>query len=377
MRLTFVAVSIALLAAACDRGASAPAPAPSSEGTAAAAPVDPRTSPLFAALPERVEVDADKADLGRLLYHDPRLSGDGTLSCASCHNIAEGGDDGQRVSTGINGQLGGINSPTTLNAEYQIAQFWDGRAADLQAQAAGPVANPIEMGAQWADVVAFVASDATYAPVFASEYPDGVTQANITHAIAEFERTLITPAPWDRYLRGDDAALSAEQRHGLDVFMSTGCTTCHNGTNLGGGSFQKMGVIEDYFEDRGNLTAADDGRYAVTQNEADRHFFKVPTLRNVTRTAPYFHDGSTSDLSEAVTTMARYQLGRTLSAEDTAAIVAFLGALDGEIPAVVVPTFPPRPVAVDGSGATTGSGAAPAAGSGAAPAAGSGAATAQ
>jgi cytochrome c peroxidase len=374
VRPFLVLLAASALVSACNRE-----PAPAEGSAAAPEPLDPRTSPLFAALPETVEVDAEKVELGRLLYHDPRLSSDGTISCASCHSIADGGDDGRPVSPGVGGQLGGVNSPTTLNAAHQFVQFWDGRAATLEEQAAGPVANPIEMGHAWDAVVAFVAGEPAYAATFATEYPDGVTQANITHAIAEFERTLITPAPWDRYLRGDDSAMTAEQLAGFQVFQSVGCTSCHSGMLLGGASYQKFGVVENYFEDRGNPTDADNGRFNVTGIESDRHKFKVPTLRNVTLTAPYFHDGSHADLTQAVITMARYQLGRTLSAEDAAAIVTFLGALEGDIPEIEVPTFPARaeaPAAGSGAAPAAGSGAAPAAGSGAAPAAGSGAAPA-
>jgi cytochrome c peroxidase len=275
--------SVLVLAAACQRGGDTAG----GEGTGApTAPPDPRTSGLFAALTLPTNLDAEKVAIGARLYHDTNLSGDGTQSCSSCHNIAEGGDDGLPTSPGINGIPGPINSPTSLNSHLNFVQFWDGRAATLEEQAAGPVANPGEMGAVWDDVVAYVAAEPWYAEKFAAEYPDGVNQTNITHAIAEFERSLVTPARFDAWLQGDDTAMTAAELEGLALFQSTGCTSCHSGAGLGGSSYQRMGLIENYFEDRGNLTEVDNGRFNVTQNEEDRHKFKVPILRNITLTAP-------------------------------------------------------------------------------------------
>lgn len=283
-------------------------------------------------LPTAVTVDSRKAILGRRLFHDPRLSRDGTISCASCHAIDRGGVDGRRTSLGINNQVGPINAPTVFNARFNIAQFWDGRAADLAEQAAGPVVNPKEMGNTWPAVVATLSRDPEYVASFREIYPDGITPANVRDAIATYEQILVTPSRFDRYLRGDTSALTAEEREGAALFVSIGCVSCHNGINVGGGMFQRMGVRHDYFADRGNLTEADNGRYNVTHQESDRHVFKVPTLRNVELTAPYFHDGSATTLEAAVRAMAYYQLDRRLTDTEVARIVAFLRTLTGEIP---------------------------------------------
>jgi cytochrome c peroxidase len=322
-----VALTLPLTTTACRRDpgtAAVPTPPP---------PPPPREEARVAPLPDPTGLDPAKVELGRRLYHDPRLSGDGTLSCASCHDLARGGADAAVSSTGIRGQIGPINSPTTLNSSLHFAQFWDGRAATLEEQAAGPVANPLEMGAEWPTVVATLQQDDWYAPRFAAAYPAGLTQETVTHAIAEYERTLITPGRWDAYLRGDDSALTEQELRGFTAFQQSGCLSCHYGPALGGQSYEKFGVTGDYFADRGTpLTDADLGRFNVTGNESDRHKFKVPTLRNVAQTAPYFHDGSTTSLAEAVRIMARYQLGRELSDATTADIVAFLQALDGPVP---------------------------------------------
>ncbi|MEM9072664.1 MAG: cytochrome-c peroxidase [Myxococcota bacterium] len=300
---------------------------------AAANETEPAPEPIEAI--EVVDINMEKVVLGRRLYHDPILSGDGTVSCATCHSLDHGGAEPRRTSTGINGQVGPINSPTVLNAHYNFRQFWDGRAADLQEQAGGPVENPIEMGATFDAATERVAADDWYAARFASVYgaDSTITKENITDAIAEYERSLITPSPVDRYLRGAEDALTEQQRRGYAAFKEIGCATCHLGMNVGGTMYQKMGVIENYFELRGGeLTEADMGRFNVTQEESDRHFFKVPTLRNIAQTAPYFHDGSEDDLSDAVRTMARVQLGRRLEDAQIADIVAFLEALTGELP---------------------------------------------
>ena len=252
-------------------------------------------------LPLQVSVDEKKARLGEKLYHDKRLSGDNTVSCASCHDLAKGGTDQLPVSVGIRGQKGPINSPTVFNAGFQIRQFWDGRAADLQEQAAGPVENPLEMGEKWDNVVAKLRSDPDFVATFTALYPEGVSKTTITHAIAEFERGLITPGSrFDRYLRGDQAALSAEEKRGHQLFVDRGCTVCHVGKLLGGASFELMGEQRDYFAERGNITEADNGRFNFTKKERDRHRFKVPTLRNVALTFPYFHDAFQKTLDAAM-----------------------------------------------------------------------------
>jgi cytochrome c peroxidase len=289
-----------------------------------ASPVLPLTPPQ--------NLNADKVTLGRKLYHDNRLSGDNTLSCASCHDLKKGGTDQAQYSTGIKGQKGGINAPTTLNASHAVLQFWDGRAADLQAQAAGPVANPVEMGASWDDVPGKLKADPDYVAAFAKLYPEGITKNSITDAIATFEKSLITlNSRFDQFLRGKTDALSADEQEGYRLFMADGCYKCHVGQALGGESFEKFSLYGDYYADRGNPTPADDGRFAVTKNPADRHKFKVPSLRNITLTFPYLHDGSTSDLTKVVKLMARHQLNSNIPDGDIALIVKFLGSLNGDL----------------------------------------------
>lgn len=333
---TYARSALALLisaASACSGGkddAAAPSNAAAPATPAATAPSEPKQEPLVALEP--LEVNMEKVTLGRRLFHDTRLSGDGTLSCASCHSLDHGGAEPKRTSTGIRGQVGPINAPTVLNAALNFRQFWDGRAADLREQAAGPVANPIEMGADWEKVVASLGEDEAYEKSFAALYPDGITQANVTDAIAEYERFLITPSPFDRYLRGEADAISASAREGYETFKAAGCTACHTGANVGGTMYQKMGLTADYFGDRGDVTDADLGRFNVTHTESDRHLFKVPTLRNVALTAPYFHDGSRETLADAVRVMAKYEVGRELSDEQVRDIVAFLETLTGELP---------------------------------------------
>lgn len=281
-------------------------------------------------LPARVEVDPRKASLGRRLYHDKRFSGDMNLSCATCHDLAKGGTDQEKVSTGMKGQKGGINAPTTFNSGFQFVQFWDGRAATLEEQAAGPPENPVEMGGKFEDILARLDADETFKAEFTEVYPEGFTKATVTHAIAEFERTLVTPgARFDLYLLGSAEALTPVEARGWSRFEELGCPTCHVGRLLGGRSFETMGRKADYFKDRCEATPADLGRFNVTKDEADRHRFKVPTLRNIALTWPYFHDGSASDLAQAVKVMGEYQVGVRLTDADTDAIVAFLKTLTG------------------------------------------------
>ena len=277
-----------------------------------------------------------KVALGRKLFFDTRLSGDGTLSCASCHSFDHGGAEPRTTSLGIAGAVGPINSPTVLNAALNFAQFWDGRASDLREQARGPVTNPIEMGSSFDRVIAALTANDSYAADFRALYADGITEWNIVDAIAEYESALITPARFDDFLRGDETALSADERAGYDLFTTVGCSSCHRGPNLGGMTYQRLGVVREYFgPDLGRpLTAADNGRFNVTGKESDRHRFKVPTLRNVALTAPYLHDGSRTTLAEAVVVMGRFQHGRELNAEQVRLLVAFLGALTGELPEI-------------------------------------------
>lgn len=283
-------------------------------------------------------IDAELADIGGRLFHDPGLSGDGTISCASCHSIPDGGDDGLRASVGIEGQVGGINAPTVLNAAYHVAQFWDGRAQTLEDQAKGPLVHPLEMGGNWDDILAYVASDPEYARVLGERYEAGVTQESIAAAIAEFERTLVTlDSPFDHWLRGEDDAISTQALRGYERFKEFGCASCHQGRNVGGNMYQRFGLFGDYLADQGRpLTEADNGRFNVTGEENDRHVFRVPSLRNVALTAPYFHDGSARTLHDAVSTMGRYQLGRRVEDEDVDDIVAFLETLTGTLPNVEI-----------------------------------------
>ncbi len=288
---------------------------------------------LIRPVPDTIVHDPAKAALGEKLYNDKRLSGDGTVSCASCHDLALGGTDQQVTSDGIRGQIGGINSPTTFNSALNFVQFWDGRAPTLEAQAGGPPMNPIEMGsAGWHEIIEKLNKDKAFRKEFEAVYPEGFTDRTITNAIAEFERTLVTPnSKFDKYLKGDQAALAADEKHGYDVFVAKGCATCHVGELLGGRSYEVMGRHGDYFAARGGkVTDADDGRFNQTKDEKDRHAFKVPTLRNVARTFPYFHDGSKKTLREAVDAMAVYQVAEPLAEKDAQDLVKFLETLTGE-----------------------------------------------
>jgi len=282
-------------------------------------------------LPATLNVNAARAEIGRQMFHDVRLSANSRVSCASCHNISAGGADNRPHSVGFGGQQTGVNAPTVFNAALNFVQFWNGRAATLEDQIDGVVQNPVEMGSKWNDVVAMVDRDKLYRPAFAAAYPDGVTKANIQNAIASYERNLITPnSRFDRYLLGDANAISAEEKKGYAKFKQYGCIACHQGVNVGGNMFQKFGVMADYFAQRGKPTKADLGRFLVTGEEDDRHVFKVPSLRNVALTAPYFHDASAPTLEAAVDIMFRYQLGRVASAQDKSEIIAFLKTLTGK-----------------------------------------------
>ena len=283
------------------------------------------SSELITPIPTHMHVNAAKVQLGKQLFFDTRLSKDDTISCATCHDLQNGGDDGLKVSFGIRGQTGTRNAPTVYNAVFNFRQFWDGRAKTLQDQAVGPIENPVEMGYNFPDLVKKL--DTTkYKKEFAKIYKDGITKKTITDAIAEFEKTLITPnAPFDLYLKGDTNAISQEAKEGYELFETKGCISCHQGVNIGGDLYNKFGVFKD-------ANSSDLGRYEVTKRERDKGYFKVPTLRNIAQTAPYFHDGRTSDLGEAVRLMADYQLGRKLSDEEVAKIVAFLKTLSGKLP---------------------------------------------
>lgn len=277
-------------------------------------------------------LNSKKVELGNLLFHDKRLSGDNTISCATCHGLNKGGAEHLDTSTGIRGQKGPINSPTVYNSGYNFVQFWDGRAKDLFEQADGPVNNPIEMGSNWKQVIEKLSKDKNFVTQFKEVYSDGLSDKNIRDAIAEFEKSLVTiNSPFDKYLSGDKSAISKEAAQGYELFKSKGCTSCHNGPSVGGNSYQKMGLVKDYFKARGGeITEADLGRYNVTKKDEDKYFFKVPSLRVAALTAPYFHDAHAKTLEEAIVIMGRHQLGVELKKDEVAAIKAFLQSLVGE-----------------------------------------------
>lgn len=282
-------------------------------------------------VPASPSADPRKVALGKKLFHEKRLSHDDTIACASCHDLAKGGTDNLAHSVGINQAIGGINAPTVYNSGLNFKQFWNGRAASLEEQVNGPTHHPKEMGSNWKEILGKLRQDADYQRDFGALYPDGVQEGNVRDAIATFERSLNTPdSPFDRFLKGDTSALSQDAQAGYRWFKSYGCASCHQGRNIGGNMYQHMGVMKDYFSARGHLTDADLGRYSVTQREEDRYLFRVPSLRNIAKTAPYFHDGSASTLADAVQVMATYQLGRTIPAKPAKQIVAFLESLTGE-----------------------------------------------
>ena len=281
-------------------------------------------------IPVRIEVDAAKAALGRALFHDRRLSRDDSISCASCHDLSAGGDDGRKVSVGVEGRSGSINAPTVFNTGFNFKQFWDGRADTLEEQVDDSVQSPHGMGSLWPDLIAKLYADPTYPEQFEALYRDGIARNSIRNALAEFVRSLITPnSRFDQWLKGDEAALTEPEKHGYALFKRYGCVSCHQGANVGGNMFQVFGVQNEYFKKRGKITKADFGRYNVTRHPADRHAFKVPSLRMAMHTAPYLHDGSAPTLRAAVDAMFEFQLGWRAPNADTEAIVAFIKTLAG------------------------------------------------
>lgn len=282
-------------------------------------------------LPTSMPLAQAKVALGKQLFHDTRLSGDETMSCASCHSLKKGGTDQAVSSTGIRGQIGPINAPTVFNALYNHRQFWDGRAANLEEQAGGPVTNPLEMGADWGQVLTKLQQDSELMATFGEIYQDGLTKSNVLNAIATFEESLITPnSKFDKYLRGDKGALSEQERRGYELFKSN-CIACHAGPNLGGLSFERLGLKEDYFATRARKPSeADMGLFNFTKNADDKHKFKVPTLRNIAQTYPYFHDGSAKTLEEAIAIMSTHQIGKKFAHDEIAEIASFLRTLTGE-----------------------------------------------
>jgi cytochrome c peroxidase len=296
-----------------------------------------RSEPIQSIKPAVVANQA-MVELGKQLFFDPRLSKSGFISCNSCHNLSMGGSDNLKSSIGDNWQKGPINSPTVLNSGMSVAQFWDGRANTLKEQAAGPIANPGEMAFTHELAVKVIASIPLYAREFESVFgTPGVDIDRVTTAVAAFEETLVTPnSRFDKWLAGDDKALSAQELEGYRLFKDSNCVICHNGPAAGGTSFQKMGVVEPYVTDNPKL-----GRADVTHKDADRFMFKVPTLRNVELTYPYFHDGAADTLTQAVALMGRVQLGRRFSDAENARVVAFLKTLTGDQPAFALPILPP------------------------------------
>ncbi len=278
------------------------------------------------------DLDPRLVALGDRLFHDKRLSQDNSLSCASCHLLSSGGTDRQPRSMGVGGTMGEIKAPTVYNSRYNFVQFWDGRAETLEEQAAGPVHNPIEMNSSWSEVISKLRKDPDLVERFDAIFEDGLTGANIATSIATFERSMITVnSRFDRWLQGEEGVLSEVELKGYRLFKSYGCISCHQGVNVGGNMYGYMGAMGDYFKDRGSeITRADMGRYNVTHQEQDRHYFKVPSLRLAAINPPYFHDGTVTDLDEAVRIMGRYQLGREIPDGEIQNIVAFLRTLVGE-----------------------------------------------
>jgi cytochrome c peroxidase len=284
------------------------------------------------------EVTEAKVKLGKVLYFDKRLSKEGNISCNSCHNLSTGGVDNLPFSPGDDGTLGGRNSPTVFNAAFHAMQFWDGRAKDVEEQAGMPILNPVEMMIpNEAFLIDRLKGIDVYKSLFAAAYPgesQPISYTNLRKAIGAFERTLVTPSRFDDYLNGNSQALSIEEKEGMQAFMDAGCITCHSGAQLGGNMFQKFGVHADYWTATGSAKV-DEGRAEVTKAEVDKYMFKVPSLRNVEKTWPYFHDGSVKELEKAVAIMAEINLNKKLSDQEVGSIVTFLKALNGELPAGV------------------------------------------
>ena len=350
----------AALAAGCDdsairaaeeraKAAQKPAPAATATATATAEAkpvIDKADKDFFKVLPAQFDSEAnpiteEKVKLGRMLYYETRLSLGQDVSCNSCHELDRFGVDGEPTSPGHKKQRGGRNSPTVLNAAGHFAQFWDGRASTVEEQAKGPILNPVEMAMpDAASVVRVIKSIPGYAPLFKAAFPkaaDPITYDNIAAAIGAFERKITTPSRWDKYLAGDEKALTDKELAGFAKFAKLGCPTCHNGVNVGGALFQKLGLVNPWPDQ------ADLGRFEVTKLDGDKMFFRVPTLRNVAKTGPWFHKGQLTSLEEVVRKMAFHQLGQTLTDDDVSNLVAFLNALTGEVDKKYVekPELPP------------------------------------
>jgi cytochrome c peroxidase len=349
---------LAALTNACSRGqteqssaASSAAPVQARASDLGSVEINPRLLRRFQPLPAAMESDqepitAPKVTLGRQLFYDARLSKAKDLSCNSCHDLARYGADNRPRSIGFRGQIGKRNSPTVYNAAGHFVQFWDGRSANAEEQVKVPILNPIEMAmASPGDVVATLAAVPGYAKAFHEAFPDDahpVNYDNVGRAIAAFERKLVTPGRWDQFLRGDKEALTRAEKEGLKTFLNVGCMVCHTGPYLGGSMFERAGVVEPW------PNQDDQGRAEVTKSAADRMMFKVPSLRNIEKTAPYFHDGSVGTLDDAVRVMGKRQLGLDLTLEEVTSIVTWLKSLTGEIPKdyIAMPQLPDAPTAV-------------------------------
>lgn len=294
-----------------------------------------RSKQLFKPLPAQFDskenpITKEKVELGRQLYFETRMSKNQDRSCNTCHLLSKYGVDGTATSEGHKKQRGARNSPSVFNAGAHLAQFWDGRAATLEEQAKGPVLNPVEMAmADGSSVEKVIKSIPGYAPMFKKAFPgeaDPITYDNLARAIGAFERTLVTPSRFDTFLGGDEKALTEAEKKGLELYLATGCTACHMGAALGGEMYQKLGLVKPV------PGLKDLGRSVVTKKDSDKFFFKVPSLRNVEKTAPYLHDGSKATLEETVAFMGEYQLGRQLKKEEVDSITTFLKSLTGEVP---------------------------------------------
>ncbi len=331
LRIALVLIAASMAAAGCGRRPETPA--------TTAVTIDPVKLQMFQPLPEDIPsssnpITDEKVNLGRMLYYETRLSKSQEISCNSCHMLDQYGVDGQPTSDGHKGQMGDRNSPTVYNAAGHFVQFWDGRAPDVEEQAKGPVMNPVEMAMpSEKQVVAVLKSMPQYVEVFKKAFPgekDPINYENMTRAIGVFERKLVTPSRWDRFLLGDSSELTNEEKAGFNVFMETGCQACHAGTYMGGNLYQRLGAVKPWPD------TSDVGREKITQVEADRLVFKVPGLRNIEKTGPYYHNGKVETLEQAIARMAEYQLGKSLNDDQVQSIITWLKTLTGTIPAEYV-----------------------------------------
>lgn len=282
-------------------------------------------------IPLHLDLDQKKVALGEKLFRDVRLSSDKKLACISCHGLDTGGVDRMTRSRGVNGQLNLVNTPTVFNSGFNFKLDWDGKHENLFMNVDGPLLSPIIMGGRWEEIIPMLRSSPDYVKAFAKAYPDGITKDNVRDAIATFEKSLYTPnSRFDQFLRGNSNALTQEEKEGYNLFEDYGCVSCHQGINVGSNMFQKFGVMGNYFADRSNVTKADLGRFNTTGQEKDRYVFRVPSLRNVELTPPYFHDGTAQTLEQAINVMVKYQLGRSLKSEQINLIIQFLKTLNGE-----------------------------------------------